>query len=123
MSHLRIRPVKNKERYYYINGIIYRYKGDQTQLTLEKNAEVVLDQDGRILKNRGTVDLKLLEAAIYAKVSREGTIEESERLFIGLLEIIFIELTSENIDLYTDKMFAMQRNHAACIKAFEKKEK
>ena len=36
MKYLRINPVAGKERYYYINGIIYRFRGEQLQFTLEK---------------------------------------------------------------------------------------
>ena len=123
MKYLRINPVTGKERYYYINGIIYRFRGEQLQFTLEKNAEVVITQDGEVIKDRGTVDLNLLASAIYSINLREKTYgaKEKEPVFFGLTEIIFIELTSDNIDIYTDQMFAMQRNHLACVQAFKKR--
>lgn len=93
---LKIRPTQFKEMYYLILGTIYRYKGTvNLDFELAKQAEVIIDADGKVLKNRGNVDLEVLAFAILLKNKQDLRNEPPRTVFIGITGISFVEVTQD----------------------------
>ena len=103
-NHIAILPLT---LYFVVNGYLYSYKGfndtsSSKLVLLEKHAEFVCDDKGRIIKNRGNLDLKIITQTIKDLILGKDVFQMPIRVVTdqSLMKLDEQALVQERIQLF-----------------------
>lgn len=99
-----------KTYYFLVAGILFKYSTFNTRCntaiyTFTKQADLVVDPEGTVVKNRGNAELSVIQKSI-----QEDILGEESQVYICVVD-------DESIKDYTPERFLTMRQVAASVRA------